>query len=97
MNRVCSLALFEESAECSLIWSVGKLYTELTRNRLDSIPTSWCLHNAPDRERTLFLQESSHGYVGRHHEAFDNIFGDIMFTDSQVFDLALIDNWRRFD
>src|SRR5437773_1215662 len=95
MNRVCRLALFEKSTECSLVGSVGKFYTESGGNGLDAIPASRGLYDAADGERTLLLQELSHGDISGNHETFDNIFGDVMFTDGEVLDFALFNEIGR--
>src|SRR5690349_9829672 len=96
MNWVCSLALFKESAEYSLVWSVGKLDIELTGNDLDAIPASRRFYHAPDRERAFFLQELGHRDIGGDHEAFDDIFGDIMFAHGEVLDFTLFNDRRSF-
>jgi len=93
-----ALRCSEEIGERSLIWSVGKFYTELAamawmRSQRRGVLTMRRIETEP------FPQKSGHGDIAATMKAFDYVFGDIMLANSEVLNFACSTTgwvqWRR--
>ena len=57
-----------------------RFYGRLSGNGLNPIPSFRRFHDPTHRQRPFFLQVLSHGYIGGHHEAFNDVLSDVVLV-----------------
>src|SRR5438034_4819752 len=97
MDGISVLALVKEFGEGARVGRGGEFYAELRGDGLDAIPTLRSFDHAPNRQRTSFFEKGSDGDVGRNHEAFNDVLGNVVLADGHLLHNPIFDFRGGFD